>query len=122
MAKEPEAAQEIATFEQMLEGSNLIEREVVVPRWGRVVIRELSAMEQFQTRKDATRKDGTIDTTELIRRQVPLAMVRPQITAQQVDALLARSAKPLDDLYDHMVALNKVGEGAGAEAVAEFQG
>lgn len=123
MAKHQEAQAEegIATFEDLLERAELVEREVTVPRWGRVVVRELSAYEQIQIRRDATRKDGTVDGLDLVKRVVQAALVRPSVTLPQVEALFNKSAEPINALYEEIEKINKADAGGVEAAEAEFR-
>lgn len=120
MAKHTEAHEEIATLADLLERAELVEREVDVPRWGRVVVRELSALEQIQIRRDAT-KAGEVDGLELVKRVVQAALVRPAVSLKDVEALFTKSATPINALYEEIEKLNRANAEGVAEAEAEFQ-
>lgn len=119
--KHTEDTQDIATLADLLERAELVEREVDVPRWGRVVVRELSALEQIQIRRDAT-KGGEVDGLELVKRVVQAALVRPAVTLKDVEALFTKSATPINALYEEIEKLNRANATGVDEAKAEFQG
>lgn len=128
---EPEAA--IASFEELMAAEDL-EIEYVplpAPYKGGVKVRPLTMSEMRRISKDATKGAGTkkaqFDLDDFNKRLLAAAVVAPQLTPDQVEALFTKNHQLMTAM---MQAVNKVNrfvedeegqEEADRETAAEFQ-
>jgi hypothetical protein len=109
------------SLEQIVAADDLGKEEIEMPEWdGTVVVRGLGYGEWVDLR-DASTVNGQQDEKIFSRLLFAAAIVEPEITPEQADLLLNKSATAVNRLVEKIVGVSGVGDTAITDAEATFQ-